>query len=207
MSSRLQEVARKFYLRSDRVLNTFNETLHEEVKDCCRNSHSPTRQQCVLNLYDAWTEFSKDLLIASARGGYMTSGGVSLGPATNLAGADPLNFIYALSRSFSASKPPSWGMSNEFIRMARSLGVGNYATVSGAIGSMDSPVESIRMTRNYIAHRNSLTAGKAIRSLSGYGATSPLDVDRVLLMATEHGVPVFEDWRNKLVLIALSACR
>jgi len=202
MSRRLQSVSLKFYLQSERILSIFNSTLHPEVRDCCKNSHAPTRQQCVLNLYDAWTQFSKDLLVCSARGGYVTSSNMLLSRVTN----DPLNFIYALSNRYSPSTPPSWGISSELIGIARRLGVANYSTISGAIGSINSPSEVIRITRNYIAHKNALTANKAINSLSVYGAVSPLDIDAILLRRTARGVSVFEDWRNGLVTIAFSCC-
>jgi len=207
MSRRLLTIARKFYLQSERILNTFNNTLHPEVSDCCKNSHGPTRQQCVLNLYDAWTQFSKELLIYSAQGGYETSGNTVLSRATNVINTDPLNFIYSLSNRYNPTTPPSWGIASELIGIARRLGLANYSTVSAAIGSINSPAETVRISRNYIAHKNKLTANKAINSLRTYGATSSLDIDKILLTRTARGVSVFEDWRNGLVTIAFSCCK
>lgn len=206
MSHRLQSTAQKFYLRSDRILATFKATMHPPVRDCCSNAHEPTRQHCVLELYDAWSQFCKDLVLLSAQGGYSTSSGTTLTRASLIGSSRPLDAVYTLSGRYSHRTPPSWGIPSELIGVARGIGIGNSANVSAAIGAVNSPSERVRHTRNYIAHKSSYTAQKAIAALSSYGSVSPLDVDQVLLTPTTHGVVVFEDWRNGLVTVAFSAC-
>jgi len=206
VSQRLQATAQKFYLQSDRILTTFKSTLHPYSGGCCRNTHEPTRRQCVLDLYDSWSQFCRDLILMSARGGYATSSGVILTRASAVGSGNPINSIYSLSRRYGPTTPPSWGIPSELVGIARRIGISNYANMSAAIGSVGSPSEKVRATRNYIAHKSALTAQKAIAALNSYGVTPPFDVDALLVLPTNHGVVVFEDWRNGLVIVAFSSC-
>lgn len=204
----LEADAKLFARQAHRILATFESTRHNPTVNCCKKSHVPTREACVLNLHDRWSDFNKNLLIHSAVGGYSTRTGITLGRAVNLSPID--NPITSLRHMQRGNPPtywePKWTITTDYLTACRQLGIANNTNVAAAIGVFDSPSHELRIARNYLAHKNTQTALKVIQELGALGAQSPLDLDTVITTYVSGGTTLFEHWVNKLVLIAYTAC-
>lgn len=207
MRLHLETHAHQFARQSQRLLKTFDATNHTDTGSCCSQSHGPTRVACVINLNDYWSQFCKNVMVSSAVGGWTSRSGVMLSRVTGL-GSN--NDVMGLLRSTYRSRPPfwepNWTVASDFIDACRRVGISNLADVSAAIGATGSPAEELRLTRNYLAHRNADTAARAISVLAFYGATAPLDVDAVITRPAHAGAHLFETWVNGLTAVAFTAC-
>jgi len=204
---KLEATAEKFTRQAHRSLRRFQETLHDEVTNCCTNSHVPTRHNCVIELYNHWSEFCKQLLINSARGGFQTrSGGVLLKAPGLPLDNDVISFLRTKYRNRPIYWEPNWTISIDFIDACIKIDIANLSDVIAAIASTGSPSEQLRRSRHYLAHRNKGTATLAINELSIYGATLPLDIDQLIRKPVRAGANMFEVWVLDLTAIAFSAC-
>lgn len=204
----LDRDARLFASQAHRILAVFNSTDHPPAVNCCKRSHAPARSACVLHLHDRWSEFNKNLFVHSAIGGYVTRAGTILNRAAYLGPSDdPVTKLRNLQRSNPPSYwEPKWTVTSQYIAVCNQLGLSNYSNISAAIGSVGSPSQELRITRNYLAHRKTSTALAVVTELTPYGANTSLNIDQLLTSYVPGGVTLFEHWVNKLVLIAFTAC-
>jgi len=206
----LEADARRFTLQAHRLLAAFNALDHPSLPEgCCATSHELAAANCVLNLHNHWSQFCKELIISSAKGGLTTRAGLVLPRATNL---PPSNEVVSHVRSlygWRVPREPHWSIASGFgnaIDTCTRLGVANLDDISAALGAVSSPAEELRLVRNYLAHRNSDTASRALATLSGYGIVQMNTADIILRTRTSGGDTIYEDWVNGLSLVAFAAC-
>lgn len=206
MSFELEVLARKFAKQAQRSLATFNATDHVETGTCCSKSHAPTRANCVLNLNNYWSDFCRSLLIESARGGAVARSGNVLVRAPGLTnGADIMSELRSRYRSRPPYWEPNWTVASDYIYACRQIRLVNLTYISAAIGSTGTPADELRLSRNYLAHRNASTATNAVRSLNAYGAILPLDIDNLLRSPVRPNTHLFKAWVDDLTVIAFAA--
>jgi hypothetical protein len=208
MVKTLQAASNKFSLKANKILVAFKATSHRETITCCSITHERARSICVIDLHSAWNQFCRDLFFLSSIGGVITRSNQLLTRSNLLSSND--NLITALRRTYPRPKPsfwePHWSIASEFIDVCTRLQIVNLSNVSAAIGSTGSVADEVRFTRNYLSHRKTDTAIKALDALSHHGASSPLDIDSLLLVFVPAGVSLFEHWVTNLSLISFAAC-
>mgnify|MGYP000927983686 CR=1 FL=1 len=206
----LEADAQRFVRQAHRLLASFDALNHPRAAGgCCSVSHELAASNCVLNLHNHWSQFCKELIINSAKGGFATRAGVTLPRVAGL----PLNndvvaHIQALYH-WRAPREPHWSIAAGYgnsIDACTRLGVANLSDISAALGAVGSPAEELRLVRNYLAHRNRDTASRASTALSGYGIGRMTSADTMLRTSISGGSTIYERWVNELSLIAFAAC-
>lgn len=212
MTSQLGDEALKFSKQAHRVLRKFESTLHAKDGICCDQTHIATRAECVINLYDFWTQYCRRLFVASSYGDIDTLAGTHTPRARNFpAGADLMITLRSLSpsgRRRPLGQEPSWGIPREINQALNSIGAHNKVSVSLAVNSSNSPSEEIRNVRNFFAHRNQGTATKARLALSAHSLPSLHNFDAAIQTSVRSGsASMFEDWVHRLIAVAYAACQ
>ncbi len=159
-------------------------------------------EMCVVRLHDAWARFCRELIITSALGKTLTISGVVLIRASGI--STRITVIPQLMGTFRRRRnEPNWYDATDCIDAAQRLGLTNLTTIGGALGSVNSPADSIRKVRNFYAHRGSETALKA-GSTGIFSKPSAPDVFE-LAGFSAHGMTHFETWVLGLKTIAQAA--
>jgi hypothetical protein len=204
----LEKIAHQFAKQAYRLLLTFEATNHTETGSCCSKSHQPTRSDCVINLHNQWFNFCRTLVIKSSEGGATTRSGILLSRSTVLPiGIDTIVELRRLSGSrLPPFWEPHWADASGIIAACRTLNTPNFSNITAAIGVTNSPAEAIRVSRNYLSHKNLGTANKVVTELIGHGARLPLDLDALLLQVVSPNTTLFKSWVDDLSMMAFNAC-
>lgn len=172
----------------------------------CEHIEVRVRALCVIWLHDVWVRFNRRLIVESARGRPRTVTGHRLSPAPGV--ASPQSVILQLRR-LNPKKPPwwepRWGDPTECIDAARRLRVTNLSTISAGLGSTPSPVDDLRLTRNFYAHRGQETAHDVIQIIRRNGLTGIQHADQLIVAPIAPGMLLFENWAFDLLVIAEAA--
>jgi len=102
-------------------------------------------------------------------------------------------------------REPYWSSPHESIDAATRLKIVNSTSVTAAFGVTPSPLPNIRVTRNFIAHRNEHTA-RDLQSLAvGLGLSPRAQVDDIVNTRVVPGISLFERWILELRFMAEAA--
>ena len=118
----------------------------------------------VIRLHDSWARFCRELIVLSAYGKIETLGGIRL--TTSLPAIKSKGDVVPVLMGLSGGRlnEPKWYASDQCIKAAQRLNIQNLATVSAALGAVNSPANRLREVRNFYAHRKKHTAEQAIRA-------------------------------------------
>lgn len=163
------------------------------------------REALVIRLQAAWYRFCRELVIQSAACTPVTTTGVTIPKAPKIATRqDVIPRLRALQpRKVTPYWEPRWHAPTECIKAAQDLRVNNFISISSGLGMTPSPVENIRLVRNFIAHRNDDTAMRMKPALAFYSLKSCTPADLLLThLLPPTGSPIFEIWVNQIDLMA-----
>jgi hypothetical protein len=172
----------------------------------CSMSHELARESATIGLQDRWGSFCRSLILVSAVGPARTSSGMGI-PRQNPTAAEALRVLrssFTGRSKKSATWEPKWFDPSEAIDAAQRLGIPNLSTVSAALGSTPSPLDDLRVVRNFFAHRGQL-AGSTMRNSLGLGST--LAAHTYLTEVRIGGALRFETWVRTLQRMARAAVR
>jgi len=159
-------------------------------------------EMTVIRLHDAWARFCRETVIRSACGNTVTLSGTPLGPAPGIT-ARSLVIPTLIAKYPKRRVEPRWADAMQCMDAAQRLRVSNFSTIAAALGAAGSPAESLRIVRNFYAHRGHDTALAA----TGVGVflrhNHPFVVD--LTSYTTGGARVIEFWVTTLLNIARAA--
>jgi hypothetical protein len=164
-----------------------------------------TAEGCIIRLYDSWNRFCREVVMDSASELPVTATGAVVTRAIGIQRRSQV--IGVLSSKLPKKLPygePRWADAGECLNAAKTLRITNYATVSAAIGATPSPAEHIRVTRNFIAHRNQRTATQLRKVAVAYGFRGT-HVEPYVRHVIAPGITVFEKWISELRLLAEGA--
>jgi len=160
-----------------------------------------------VRLWDAWSRFVRQAIILSAVGCGVTLTGIPLQPANGITTVHDV--LPKLRSRYSKAKPPwwepNWGLPRQGIDAASLLGISNVATVTAALGATPSPIDQLRLTRNFVAHRNHASAFNAIAEIGSIVPASDFDALNTLRRPTSGGVLLHEYWVIYLIATAEAA--
>lgn len=157
-------------------------------------------EMVVVRLHDAWARFCRELVIMSAGCKPYTATGIPLNrvPGVKQRG----DVVPKLISTYSSRRyEPRWADATECIDAARRLGIGNFSTVSAALGATNSPVDDLRHVRNFFAHRRKGTADK-VRARSFYGAAMNIKVEDLVGQVVPPGTTRMESWVIDMRIVA-----
>jgi hypothetical protein len=202
---RLEDLHRGFRGELGRLTAEF-EYLCPKRQATCGAMEPAVQAHSVLRLHDAWARFSRSLVLFSAGSHAYTASSMRLPRAPHVSA---LSDVIPRLRSLYPKKPPwwepRWGDITECLAAAKALAIVNYATVAAALSATPSPVDDVRILRNYFAHRSEETSRKAIdvgRKLGAAGKIRPVDVAVLIVGPSET---VFNQWVSQFLGIAEAA--
>lgn len=160
-------------------------------------------QMSVVRLHDAWDRFCRELVVVSAAETPITASGVKLARAPNIRARTDV--IPVLLRTYRNRRyEPRWASPQECIDAASRLSVSNRSIIAGAIGVSNSPIDEIRVIRNFFVHK-SLTTANEVRAIAAFGPITRLDVISLVAVAIGPGHTRMHRWISLLQSIAALA--
>jgi hypothetical protein len=199
----LQKPYRRFARESAWLLETFEKSMDElRVQPRPKDSVRLGAEMTIIRLHDAWARFCRELIVLSAGGRPITMSGTRLPYAPGISCCS--NVIPKLLTTYIKPRKAGdlkWAMPDQAIDMAKRLRVANYATISAALAAVGSPIEELRLVRNFYAHRLKDTADK-LRTHSSYGPGRVLELESVAADFVPGGISRMESWIISLKLVA-----
>jgi hypothetical protein len=173
--------------------------------DTCALIEEPLRVEAAIRLHDCWAKFCRALVVESALGA-RTAGGTLLTRIPNVNRADD---VIALLRTRYPRKPPywepRWGDAKECSDASQDLNVSNLSTIKAALGSTNSPVEELRVVRNYFAHRTRETHQKVWPYAMKRGLSTRFHPEQLIGTTVAPNQVLFESWITDLLVVAEAA--
>lgn len=201
---RLGNLYSRFYVETDTLLLSF----------CTSRTYTAQlqRESCIIRLHAAWYRFCRELIVESAACTPTTTNGTLIPKAPSIKTRYDVIPRLRLLNTTKQHKPrlwwePRWSDPTKCIQAAQSLKIANFGSVSSALGMTPSPVEHLRLVRNFIAHRNEDTAIKMKPVLQVYGinTTANTTADQLLIYTPPMGGTIFEKWVREIQLMAQAA--
>lgn len=172
----------------------------------------PTEEGCLFAIWDAWNRFVRRMILTSVEGETIGTSGVVYQPGNIYTEVSALQHLQANRGRGSSYKftngEPNWYVPAAAVEMAQSLGAPNVNAISGALLSstvvlgpavVSVPLEEIRISRNFCAHKNWKTM-QDLRRFDPNVATL-----REFLRVKNAGSHRFDDWLDALNAIAEAA--
>lgn len=157
-------------------------------------------EHITFQLQNVWEMFVRNFILSSATGH-------AVGSTGQLPASAPYNFrsreaVRALLLQLTGDRfEPKWYKPVDAIRAARRLQIYNLTNVTAAIGSTPWPLEDLRLTRNFFAHR-SRSSALELRALNWFSPGDVISVETTLMRFGTGGVRRFDGWCGNMKLIA-----
>lgn len=174
----------------------------------------PTEEGCLFAVWDAWTRFLRGLLISCCSGVAVGLGGSVYRAPLPMTERELLAYLIAnrRGRTFGIiNGEPKWNSSAAVADIAAALNLPNQNTLVSAITASSvslgpivvvSPLEEIRLARNFAAHKNPSTlADIAAFSQNGFPSLT------AHLRGLRSGVEAFSVWKECLIALAEAAAQ
>lgn len=162
------------------------------------------RALAVVVLYAEWEEFVRRLITESALWRPVTASGNRVVRCPGLRSAADLDVAVRSLFGRPPNRPftPGWGRAHPATRIATGLGLANRSEIINALGSSSSPAETVRLTRNFVAHRNRSTYDQLAAEVQ-----QPLAWANVpsWVASRQHGRSRFGSWVEALTDVSLAA--
>lgn len=193
-----------FLQESEQILNAFRYADVNINRNWDREySFRFCQEMSIIRLHDAWGRFCRELIVLSAGGKPFTSNGVRLPRAPGIKRTtDVIPTLISTYRN--RTYEPRWAVASECIDAAKRLKVANELDIAGAVGANTSPIDEIRLVRNFLAHRNRQSA-ELIRRQHWYRLGTKLDVGNLAARKTTGGLTLMEIWILRLRLVGAAA--
>lgn len=213
----LMDVASKFHEEVRDIECVFNHCVNHPLARGFSSVYSPSRDGCVISLWDSWNRFIRDLLLTSCSGVTIGGSGKRYTPTQAFNESEAVSNLLALanvkgSGVKATAGEPHWFDYPNLQNYCSALGLSNSNTILPAVqtstvyglvgGQVSNPLSSLRVIRNYMAHKNTGTRSRLNDLLLGRQANS---VDQYLLAQSAGGIALFSEWVEGLTAIADAA--
>lgn len=164
------------------------------------NANRRQAEHITFQLQNFWEMYVRNFVLLSATGHAVDSGG-------RLQASAPYNFrsreaVRALLLQRTGDRfEPKWYRPADAIKAARRLQIKNLPNFTAAIGSTPWPLEDLRLTRNFFAHR-SRSSALELRALNWFTVGDTISVETTLMPFGAGGVPRINGWCASMKLIA-----
>lgn len=149
-------------------------------------------EHITFQLQNAWEIYVRNFILLSATGQAISAAGLvpPCVPRPYRTREAAGHFLLQLTGN---RFEPKWYRPADAIRAATRLGIANLANVAAAIGSTPWPLEDLRLTRNFFAHR-SRSSALELRALNWFGPGDAIKVETTLFPFAAGGVRRFDSW-------------
>ena len=200
----LVQIYNNILSESEWLMNSHKFALKKYVAQPKFRESQLVMEMAVIRLHDMWTRFSRELIIISAGGRPYTAAGVRL---SYVPGVKKIRDVIPMLKKSYGNRwrfEPKWFFATKCLDAANRLKIQNYNIISGALGSTNSPVEELRVVRNYMAHR-SISAADEIRAQLWWNPKIKLDVYDLSGRMVTGGTTAMENWVYRLRIVAEAA--
>ena len=157
-------------------------------------------EHITFQLQNVWEMYVRNFILLSATGYAVNS--VGRIPASVPYGFKSREAVRALLLTRTRNRyEPKWYLPVDAIKAASLLQIHNLANVTAAIGSTPWPLEDLRLTRNFFAHR-SRSSALELRALHWFSPHDIIAVETTLIPFEKGGVRRFNGWCANMKLIA-----
>lgn len=176
--------------------------------------YAPTEDGCLVSIWDSWTRFLRELVVASASSSVIGLSGVTYPIAIPRNESEILLYLQAnnLDNRFGfVNGEPNWNNEKKLATIADYLGIVNGNQIVGAISAtsislypvtVDNPLAEIRQCRNFVAHKTDPN----LIEVSKYAKPPFVDLS-THMRGSQRGVETFSEWKECLVTLAEAAAQ
>ena len=179
-----------------------------------RVEYRPAEDGCLVSLFDAWNRFLRALMLGCAAGTVEGLSGALYSPVTAMAEPAAIAHINA-NRSGTQIRTvkgePYWYDLRATADLCSVLGLANAGQIVGAVTAshiqlgpflIPSPLEEIRLCRNFVAHKGASTFAAA-QTAAGVAFADLISH----LRSKRSGVELFSDWKESCRAVAITAAQ
>jgi hypothetical protein len=187
---------------------------HSTVASSTIPSYKPTEEGCLFALWDSWTRYLRSLVVVSASASFLSLGGTTHSNPTPRSESQLLLDLNANKRGRNfgiINDEPKWNDPTKLADIANYLGIPNQTQILSAVTAtslslgpivITSPLEEMRIARNYAAHKNPKTQ-QDLAAFSRVTFTSLPDH----LQQRRSGVETFSEWKESLLALGEAAAQ
>lgn len=202
----LEELYHKFLIESSIIEVCYKTYLKRKEQNVCSYPNSLV-DGLVVRLHDAWVRLCRELIIRSAAQEPMSLTGMRVIKAPGIhTRADVIPKLSVIYPPIGRTRPPywepRWGDITECLRAASVLRLSNYLQISAGLGMPGSPIDDLRLLRNYIAHRRADTARKLAPIFHKYRIPIIHQVYSIPAHPVTGGIPLFAQWIGQMQVMA-----
>jgi hypothetical protein len=210
----LATVVDQFVAEMDEIESIFARCKGDRTVQGVSFTYIPTEDGCLVSLWDAWNRFLRRLVLSSARGPTLGLSGIEYVPVTQRSEADALLYLHQhrKGRNFGiVNGEPKWFNLPCLTDIVSALGLGNGVTIVSAVTAttvqlgpitIPSPLEEIRICRNYVAHKCKPTLGDVAAA-----CPNPFHGFPDHLRRPRSGVETFSEWVEAMTALAEAAAQ
>lgn len=210
----LLDTVNEFVAELDQIESIFATCRGDRTVSGFSVAYTPTEEGCLFAMWDAWTRFLRSLTVASSQGDAMGLGGQTYSPTTPRSESQALAYLVSVRRGRNfgiINGEPRWNNPVCLADIVNALSIPNENTMVSAITAssvvlgpivVPSPLEEMRIARNFAAHKNPAT----LSDIAAYSMSSFTTLSNHL-RASRSGVEAFSEWKDCLAALAESAAQ
>lgn len=209
---RLADISAEFIRESSEIATVYSLMAAHPPVAGFSMTYGAGEDGCVVSLWDSWNRYLRALYLASAAGPVVGGGGKTHSPKTTRDERAALAHLKSGCKGtrirFTRSEP-NWNSIAASQDFCRVLELGNSQEITAALATSSitlapsvvtqNPLGLVRLSRNFIAHKNSET----YKDVAGLAPGA--DMRAFLARRVLGGVSQFEDWVQAMQTIAEAA--
>jgi hypothetical protein len=160
----------------------------------------------IISLFDAWSYYCRNLIVYSSVGSISTASGRLL-PAGRFRSIHDAILFSRTDRNGVVQDEPRWHDAPTAIALARKFSVSNLSEIANALGDTNSPVNQIRLLRNFCAHERNSDCYTKLASANWRPEIVGKSVEAVLASLQSDGRRRYDFWIDELEILAGAAAQ
>lgn len=214
MTIALLDTVDDFIAELDQIESIFHRCRGDRSVSGFSIPYVPTEEGCLFAVWDAWTRFLRNLTMACCGPGVLGLSGQTYTAPTPRTEAQVLSYLMANRRGRNfriVNGEPKWSNPACLADIANALALPNAHTIVSAVTAstvvlgpivVPSPLEEVRVARNFAAHKNPTT-------LADIQVFAPIAFSTLSdhLRDTRSGVEAFSEWKECFCALAEAAAQ
>jgi hypothetical protein len=168
----------------------------------------------VINMQTYWGNWCRSLFLSSCFGAHTTGGNIAISALPLVSDDDAITvavkgaLVPAPVLPWPSWKEPAWFSPSDLARIVGYAQLSNRASLVTVLNSMPPAIQHLRVSRNYLAHRNIALKQNALSIGPTYLIGSANSISEILLFVEPgRSISVIERWTYDLRRAARALCR
>lgn len=212
----LLRVVTAFQDEMNEIRTVFTRGHQSQDVRCDTMPYCPLDDGCLVSMWDAWNRYMRSLYLTSACGPCSGVSGMRYVPEAPVEESEAIRQLREAAGRPGGGIPmaggePKWFFVSSVYRISECLVLPNARAIADAVTQstvrleggfyVNSPVDEMRVARNYVAHKSRENAAALRATMS----TSSADLSEHLREVTRGGATRFDDWADALIGLAWDA--